>query len=333
MKNMRRIIALLLTIVMVVTCSACATAGKWIAKAEDGTEIPVGVWIWLLYNDYYEAYTMASDSSVSPLNQTIEEKKGETWIVDTAKSDLESMLTVKKLANELGLKLDAAKLKEVTASVNSVWETSSESYEVFGISKASLQAYYEFTELSTLVFNYYYGIGGKKGNTKESLIKYVEESCKNVQYVAVAITEDSDSKELTEAFNEMAEKYRQGTSVDDIVKEYNEKNEVDVKANSSTFASVELTSSSSDLEKAMQNTKAGEATVVKSNDVMYVLFGRDIKDVSKDYVEESSDEILQRLHEEEYMELLEDEAEKVTYELNNKAYKKYSPKWLEKVAG
>ena len=103
-----------------------------------------------------------------------------------------------------------------------------------------------------------------------------------------------------------------------------------MEASSLTYARTEVTSDSTDLEKALQNTKAGESTVVKYNNVLYVLFGRDIKEVSEEYVEESGDDVLLQLHEEEYTELLDGESKNLTIEWNKKAYKKYSPRWLEK---
>ncbi len=64
MKKLKQIAAFVVAGVMAASLTACNQVGGWIMKAEDESlEIPVGVYINNLYNEYWTARYSVSDTS------------------------------------------------------------------------------------------------------------------------------------------------------------------------------------------------------------------------------------------------------------------------------
>lgn len=346
MKQIKKMLALLLVLVLMLTMTSCGSVGKWIARSTN-TEVPVGAY--LMYESVYYQYATyyVKDYTKSPLNQDIttgegDEKvtmKGAAWIKQQALDVITNAITVYEECARLGIKLTEAEKDIILDDAATTWENNSDAYKVIGVGQQSLEYMYTYNKLHEKLFDALYGEKGTKPVKEEDLKKHVVEKYDSVHYFAVSLKDASNKKLSKEEQNKiedeleaLAEKLNGGEKFDKIVAEYNEKHS-DKKVTSNNRIGVMKDQFATDLFKKLEKCDPGSAIVVEYSDQMYLLFRDKIENAVDDYLKENSDAIRHELKDEEYSEYLEKTEKDLKIEINDEAVKKYSPKWIENRAG
>lgn len=344
MKQTKKVLAVLLAIVMLLSMTSCGSVGKWVARSEN-TEVPVGAY--LMYESMYYQYASyyVEDYTKSPLKQTVEledktKMTGAEWIKKNALDVIYNAITVMEECKRLGVTLTQNEQDLIQEEAASTWETNVDSYELIGVGKNSLEYMHRYNKLSEKLFNYYYGEGGPKAVSKDELKKHFEEKYDSVDYFSVSL-KDADGKTLPKAdqnaiedeLEKLAEQLNAGgVDFDTVVAAYNaEHKDSTVKATNQTgeLESVFAT----ELANKLKKCKQGEAIVVEYSSKMFLLYRAKIETKTEEYLKENEDALRHELKDEEYTKYLEKAEESMKIVLNNEAIDKYSPKWIEKRVG
>lgn len=338
MKKLKQIAAFVVAGVMAASLTACNQVGGWIMKAEDESlEIPVGVYINNLYNEYWTARYSVSDTSSSPLGQTIEEKNGEQWIKDAALEDTEKIFAVLNMCREKEISLTEEEITSVQSSTNSTWDNYGENYEKMGVSKDSIQFLGEYNKLSDKLFQSIYGAGGSSAVTDAEAKEYFEENFVSFKYISVPLTNDSgtefsqeDKDKVKVNLQEYLDSYLGGKKTfNEIVADYNaEHSNATVKGQELITDLTTNTSIADEIKDAVKETEAGNGTIVTYNKTMYLILKYDITKESS-YLKDNKSTVLYAMRGEEFTNTVEEAVKAVKYALNDRAIDKYSPSWIE----
>lgn len=341
MKQMKKLLAVLLLMVMLVSMTSCSpTVGKWIARSEHA-EVPVGVY--LVYENLYyqQAFYYVDDYTKSPLKQEVElEDKttmtGAEWIKKNALDVITNSAAVYSECIRLGVTLTEAERELLEDEAATAWESNADAYELIGVGQNSLEYMYEYNKLSDKLFDHIYGEKGTTPVTKEELVKHFEEKYDSVDYFMVSL-KDADGNKLSKAdqnaiedeLEVLAAQLNSGSvKFEDVVAQYNkahEKATVTATNRIGQLDSVFTSTIATQLKKCAQ----GEAVVLEYSDYMYLMFRNKISDKTEEYLKENGDALRHELKDEDYTKYLEDVEKKVVLEINDAAVKKYSPKWME----
>lgn len=336
MKKVRRTLALFLAAALIVSLTACNNVGGWIMKTEDNSEVPVGAYIINLYNEFWTAKSKVSDTSASPLGQTIEEKQGDQWIKDQALKDTERIATVLNKCKELDVTLTDDEKKTLQSSVDNTWDSYGETYEKMGVSKDSLKYYNEYSKLTNKLFEKIYGAGGSSALTDAEVKEYFEKNYVSFKYLPVSLTNDSgtefsqeDKDKVKANLQTYLDSYMSGTKTfSEIEKDYNAEHANATITGKEVITDLENSTLADEIKEAVKDTEAGKGTIVISNKTMYLILKYDITKEST-YLTDNRTSVMYSMRGEEFDKMLEDEVSKVKYELNDGAVNKYSPSWIE----
>ena len=170
MKNFSKILCVVLALVVALSAAACSLSPEY-AYQKDDIELPIGVYIYYLYNAYnsaqnyaqqsdlYDSETGKYDGSKSFLKIEITDDDGETavaedWIINKAVEDTKNAVAVETKFNELGCTIDQTELDSTKTYYQSYWDQSyAEQMEPYGISFESFfEAGYTIPVMKTEAF-------------------------------------------------------------------------------------------------------------------------------------------------------------------------------------
>lgn len=227
MKAIKKITAVFLAVLMIMSISGCSTKPEWSYKTNDN-EMQIGVYIYALYTAYNQAATYASsaegyDAEKSFLNLTITDDDGVTavakdWIVDTAKKLTKNILTIEEEFEARGLTLTSEEETAAKESADNDWNLGPY-YEMYlsygmmptpykdilephGVSYESFErASYMASAKQTALFEEIYINDEETAVSTEDLTNYFTENYTSYSYLSVRLadsaTDDAGSTTYT----------------------------------------------------------------------------------------------------------------------------------------
>lgn len=227
MKAMKKIAAVFLAVLMVMSISGCSTKPEWSYKTGDN-ELQIGVYIYSLYTSYNLAANYASsaegyDANKSFLDLTITDDDGDTavakdWIVENAKELAKNILTIEEEFDNRGLTLDAETESTAKETADNDWNLGPyyEMYlsygmmptpykdilEPYGVSYESFErSSYMASAKQTALFEEIYINDEETAVTTEELTDFFTENYTSYSYMSVRLadstTDDSGSTTYT----------------------------------------------------------------------------------------------------------------------------------------
>lgn len=227
MKPTVKIASLLLAVVMLFAAiaSGCTINKEWSYKTSD-KELPIGVYIYSLYNAYNRALSYAEklddyDSTKdSWLDMEITDDDGNKevaskWIKEQAEELCLEMLAVDAELKKLDASPDEAMIESLDQNAESNWNfgtTYTQYIGYFTPLKTTLEPYgisYEsyrmvasdFSAAEETLFDKLYFEGGSKEVSKEEIEKYFEENYVRYAYLPVPLYESKTDEESGESTN------------------------------------------------------------------------------------------------------------------------------------
>lgn len=201
MKHLKKFAAGLLAALLMVGTSACSGDTTWIIQRND-EKVPIGAYIYYLYNFYQNASTKVEDSSADILSQEIDGISAEEWIQQQALLSAKTLFVLDDKMEELGLTLTEEDQTNINTLSSSYWNTYGSVFESYGIAQESFtQAYAEYSVKYQKVFDAIYGPGGEKEVADADLQAYFKENYGDFSYFSVLLTktEETDSSSSSSA--------------------------------------------------------------------------------------------------------------------------------------
>ncbi len=200
MKNFSKILCVVLALVIALSAAACSLTPQF-AYEKDDVKLPIGVYIYYLYNAYSQAQSYAQKSELydsatgkydgkkSFLKMEITDDDGKTavaedWIKDKAAEDTKTAVATMTKFNELGCTLDQTEMDQAKSYYKNYWEQGySEQLESYGISFDSFfMAGYTVTAMEGEAFKAEYGTNGPSAVSNEELTKYFTDNYVSYKY-------------------------------------------------------------------------------------------------------------------------------------------------------
>ena len=200
MKNFSKILCVVLALVIALSAASCSLSKQY-AYEKDDIKLPIGVYIYYLYNAYnsaqsyaqksdlYDSATGKYDGKKSFLKMEITDDDGKTavaedWIKDKAAEDTKTAVAIQTKFNDLGCTLDQTEIDSTQSYYKSYWDQSySEMLEPYGISFDSFfLAGYTLPAMESEAFKAEYGTGGPSAVSDEELTKYFKDNYTSYKY-------------------------------------------------------------------------------------------------------------------------------------------------------
>ena len=301
MKNFSKILCVVLALVIALSAASCSLSPQY-AYQQDDIELPIGVYIYYLFNAYnsaqgyaqksdlYDAETGKYDGKKSFLKMEITDDDGETavaedWIKNKADEDTKNAVAINTKFNELGCTIDQTELDSTKTYYKSYWDQSyAEQLEPYGISFDSFfLAGYTIPVMETEAFKAEYGTDGPSAVSDEELTDYFKENYTSYKYFSVnlyetAETDSADGSEETASentplsedkiaeyqkdFSDYASTLSDGGSYADVVAEYMEKYEVEEDPTTENVEDIDE-ETTDDILKTIKDMKDGQAMTME----------------------------------------------------------------------
>lgn len=228
MKNFTKILCVVLALVLALSASACSFTQQY-AYEKDDVQIPIGVYIYYLYNAYNSAQSYAQksdlydsesgkyDGNKSFLKIEITDDDGETavaedWIKNKAEKDLKTAAATMLKFNELGCTIDQTELDSAKTYYQSYWDQGyKEQFEGYGISFDSFfMAGYTISVMESEAFKAEYGTDGPSAVSNEDLEKYFTDNYVSYKYFSANLyktettTAEDENGEATDSSTDVA---------------------------------------------------------------------------------------------------------------------------------
>lgn len=230
LKKVKKIIAGISALVIMVTATACGSDTKWAVEYND-YEARAGIFLYYQMSSYYDAVNTITEENpdfdttdTKALKaSTVEDTPIVEWIQNDAIEKVKIYLQVIKQFDELELSLTDEEQSAVDGVTDSYWEYYGEYYAKNGIGKESFGDINIYSYKRNYVFDYYYGTGGVEEVDVQELKDYYEDNNARVKYICLNST-DSDGNFLSSEMKSMAEDYleraNKGENFDDLIAEY-----------------------------------------------------------------------------------------------------------------
>ena len=260
----KRLAALATAAVMAASLAGCADT-SYVLQA-DGENINAGIYLDYMFGAMQQQIYMWQYSGVTEnfFDQKVGEQTFEEYLLTTAMDQTKHYAAIEKLFKESGLKISSEDMKSINNSVSDTWESLSELYEKEGISKDSLKKTYVSSKKKEMLFDYYYGEGGKEAASKEDLEKYMNENYLRFKAITInkSTNEDETQKEAeNKEKQELFEKYKEKTAdvsfadFDALIDEYNQ----ETAATDEDTADEEIANDTSEGEDGSSSTDEGSS--------------------------------------------------------------------------
>lgn len=304
MKNFSKILCVVLALVIALSAASCSLSKQY-AYEKDDIKLPIGVYIYYLYNAYnsaqnyaqqsdlYDAETGKYDGKKSFLKMEITDDDGKTavaedWIKDKAAEDTKTAVAIQTKFNDLGCTLDQTEIDSTQSYYKSYWDQSySEMLEPYGISFDSFfLAGYTLPVMENEAFKAEYGTGGPSAVSDEELTKYFKDNYTSYKYFSANLyttetAEDTDGSaetasentplsadkiaEYQKDFDGYATTLSNGGSYADVVAEYMKKYAVEEDPTTENVEDIDE-ESTDEIMKTILDMKDGQAMTVVIGD-------------------------------------------------------------------
>ena len=197
LKSSKKIVALMMALVMMVSAAACSSDKSWALK-NDTLTTPIGAYIYYLYYAYNAAANAVPDTSKPVLGQKIDGKDADAYIKENALDYTKMLFVINDKMKELGITLTAAETKSISDTTDTQWAQASATLEKYGISKASFNLVYsDYSAKNQKIFEKLYSKGGKKAVSDADLTAYFEKNFTDFSFVAKALSTSDASGNAT----------------------------------------------------------------------------------------------------------------------------------------
>ena len=340
MKTWKKCLAAVLSLVMMVSATACSGTDKsWAVKSENLT-VPIGAYIYNLYSAYQQAYYMVEDATQPVLEQTVEDQDAATWMKDFALRQTKSILVIDDMMRDMGLSLTEDELQQVSDQTDSFWGSISTAMTEYGVAKSSFNlAYADYYTKFTKVFDATYGPGGTEEVSDEDVKDYYLTNYKAFSYVMAPIIDmttgaslsDDELSQLDTEFKGYASQINDGSmTIQDAADAYKASSgddTVQVYTDAADFSG-ETASYPLEFGTELDTLENGKASVIDVQGLYKVLLVKD--DINATADERISDEtsrtsILQTMKQEEFQAKIDDAADSYNATVNQSAIDSYQP--------
>lgn len=304
MKNFSKILCVVLALVIALSAASCSLSKQY-AYEKDDIKLPIGVYIYYLYNAYnsaqsyaqksdlYDAETGKYDGKKSFLKMEITDDDGKTavaedWIKDKAAEDTKTAVAIQTKFNDLGCTLDQTEIDSTQSYYKNYWDQSySEMLEPYGISFDSFfLAGYTLPAMENEAFKAEYGTGGPSAVSDEELTKYFKDNYTSYKYFSANLyttetAENTDGSaetaseniplsadkiaEYQKDFDGYAATLSNGGSYADVVAEYMKKYAVEEDPTTENVEDIDE-ESTDEIMKTILDMKDGQAMTVVIGD-------------------------------------------------------------------
>lgn len=340
MKTWKKCLAAVLSLVMMVSATACSGTDKsWAVKSENLT-VPIGAYIYNLYSAYQQAYYMVEDATQPVLEQTVDGQDATTWIKDLALRQTKSILVIDDMMRDMDLSLTEDELQQVSDQTDSFWGQISTAMTEYGVAKSSFNlAYADYYTKFTKVFDATYGPGGTEEVSDEDIKDYYLTNYKAFSYIMAPIVDmttgesldDDELSQLDTEFNGYVTQINDGSmTIQDAADAYKVSSgddTVQVYTDAADFSG-ETASYPLEFGTELDKLENGQASVIDVQGLYKVLLVKD--DINATADERISDEtsrtsILQYMKQEEFQAKIDDAANNYNATVNQSAIDSYQP--------
>lgn len=235
MKNMKKILAILIAVIMVMCLGACSKAprtatAQWSYKT-DKTQYAIGVHIYSLVSAYNQAFSVIqnaqgeefdAEASILDIESSFDET-GEVflckdWIMKEADYITKNLIAIDNLMEEYGVELDESVEASALEQAKKDWDLGPyyEEYLSYGYAATpyktilepcgiSFESFYQATYLASVkqnaIFDKLYNKGGIKAVAEDEMKKFFEDNYTNYSYFTVNFYESSVDPTTNETVN------------------------------------------------------------------------------------------------------------------------------------
>ncbi|MDP4120728.1 MAG: hypothetical protein Q8876_06725 [Bacillota bacterium] len=355
MKLAKKLTALLLAVILVVSLASCNSQAEWSYKTNDDT-LSIGTYIFYLYSFYQQASQKVSDSSKDVLSQTITDddtnKKvnASDWIKKSAKQSCLNLLATYYEFKKDNLKLTSTETKAALDNTSQAWSQEGSQFEGYGISKDSYNAAANISvTMDKKIFKHMFDVGGTNAVSDADLKAYFLKNYTDYDYLpinlystssstsstssessqAVAFT-DAQVKQVVSTLQKYVDKLNKGETFANVKKAYM----TDLKTTSDPFKSgteyLKNSQIGADLIKGIGALSVGKASLLKvgtgNSAVEYLIYKGDIN-AKVNMLSDSTTryEALVNDKSQDFTTYMKGVAKKISCQSNDNAITKYDP--------
>ncbi len=350
MKNIKRIMALALVLVMALSFTACHKKNEIAVKAKD-VEFTSAYYMCALINADSEAKTKvqeelseeeASAEKIDYYSKKIDGKKYEEWVKDTALASLKEIAAYKLLCKENKVELDEEMLTNAETYASYYWSSYGYSmiYEPNGVAQSTYTQYMKDSYCSEAYFEHLYGKDGEKEIPAKDVKTKIYGSFIIADILDASFTsetEDKEKKEIKTKLDGYVKALNDGTKTfADVYKEYNnvkdeEKTDSDKKDGpkdqyAQILGAKDTVYESEDYD-TVKKMKTGEVKLVKlDDDAGYKLIVKQDIKADKYYLENLDSTARHLIKDEEFKGIIEDYQKGFELDVNKYAVNQFKVK-------
>lgn len=368
MKNLKRILSLVLSCVMLLTVLAGCSMPKIILGGTpktvgtiDGREIPTGEYLAYMYTSFMDVYFAQglyqyAQYGLDAWGQELTYGEGdaaqkvsvEEYIRLATRDDMVLQAALRQLMKKHNITWDEEELKNLEESFATADE---EEFLSMGMSKENLLTAYKNISLNEpALLMGLYGEGGEREVSEADRKKYFDENYLSYKIISVALTDEegkelsaADKKVYTDLLNGYLADYNKDKNFEAVVDKYNkyiaEKNKstekVEASKDEDNRKNVDATDMDEYLVKEIRKLEVGKAAVVEykaggSTPTAALILRLDPNDSDKLF-KDSNEVIIRKLKSEELQKEVTELAATIAVDLKNSAIKKCDPKKFEEM--
>lgn len=354
MSILKKLTAGLLSVIMIISLSACGSDTAWAAKSGEES-IPAGVFLYYQMQATSEAGQQLTADQTDLFSAKIEDKDAKVWINDKVTDYLKSFASINQKYDELGLELSDDDKLQIKTSLDNFWPDQKESFEKNGISEQSINEIITNSFKEQKIYEKYYNKGGIDEVTDKQIEKCLDDNYARVKYIAIQLKDgegnlfkSADKEKAMKMAKEYVEKAKTG-GFDKIIDEYTDYYTKLVTDATGTAPTDSVSSKSTEegdyqyetiiqkdssvpsqkvCEKVFSMSASDTPVIVEEDEVYYVVQKLDILKRT-DLLENGRDSLIYTLKGEEFTKLKEEWKNAVQLDLNEAAYKRYDPENLK----
>ena len=346
MKNIKRVFALALVLVMALTVAACHQKDEVAVKIGD-VEFTSAYYMCALINADSEAKSkvqeeLSEDESkedVDYYSKKIDDKDFVTWVEDTAMDSLKEIAAYKTLCKENDLEISEEDAANAENYASYYWSSYGYSayFEPNGVGESTYTQYMKDSYYASVYFEHLYGEGGEKEIAADTVKTKMYDNFVIADIIEVSFSEKKDDEitALKEQINGYADDLKNGKKTfEEVYKDYNgttdETAESDEPRPKDKYASIlgaEDTVYASDQYETVKAMATGEVKVIELDDDAGLVLAVK-QDITADsyYLDTLDMTVRHLIADEEYEKDIKDYAAKMDCEVNNYAVKQFKVK-------
>lgn len=352
MKNIKRILAAALVLIMAMSAAACHKKDEIAVKIGD-VEFTSAYYMCALINADIEAKSKVKEGlseeetaeDVDYYSKKIEDKDYVTWVEDTAMDYLKGIAAYKTLCKENDLEVSEEDSSNAEYYASYYWSSYGYSayFEPNGVGESTYKQYMKDSYYSNLYFEHLYGAEGEKAIDAETVKTKIYENFVIADLIQVSFSSKTEDEiaALKEKINGYAEDLKNGKKTfEEVYKEYNgtteeteetaESDEPQPKDKYASILGAEDTSYASEQYETVKAMATGEVKVIELEDNAGLVLALKQDITADDYYIDTLDMTARHLiSDEEFKKDIRDYSEKMDCDVNDYAVKQFKVKKIK----